>query len=591
MANALHLTHKIRLTRMLTQHLLLVAGWLPVLFLIHTIQRFSVNVPFLDDWVLVDLFRKVAAGEATVADFFAQHSEHRIVFPRLILTVIAFLTHWNVNYTIASSVGLYLITLLLLYRMASQQTNRSTLHRLASLGTSLALFSFIQFQNWLWDFQIAWFLVNTCLVLSVFWLATGTHPIWLRVTSAAICCTVASFSLAQGLLTWIAVVPMLLTLKDDRRSQRRIHILLVWAVLCIGCVSLYFYGYAHPSYRPSVFDFLSQPIAACIYFLTLLGNALVYHSDLAAVVGGLLLLNFLVFVVLCFSLRGSGFAQAAACWISIGLFAILFACVTTVGRLTLVGIASAYSTRYTTPTLLLIVALLQLWRLVLAEWVPVKQSNLAMMLVVGLLVIQTLINTNRAIPEAQQHQANLTFGKTCLELSEHIGSAIDTGLRLIRDNDLDTSFLRRSVRELNQLGWRKDPRSLALLATASPHYGNLDLPKSTATGTPLIQKSCLNCNGLIEMAGWAILPKQRKPATLVLVSYGNTFFSTASVNLPSSDVASALNSKRYDVSRWRLKFPADALPVGDTVLKAWVYDPKKAQLVKLPGEVAVRVTR
>src|SRR5205823_6120927 len=43
------------------------------------------------------LFEKMQDGTLGVADFFAQHNEHRIFFPRLIFFALGRLTHWNIR--------------------------------------------------------------------------------------------------------------------------------------------------------------------------------------------------------------------------------------------------------------------------------------------------------------------------------------------------------------------------------------------------------------------------------------------------------------------------------------------------------------
>lgn len=57
----------------------------PFLVLAVMIAVFAVNVPFLDQWELVELFRKYHEGQLGFADFFAQHNEHRLLFPRLVM--------------------------------------------------------------------------------------------------------------------------------------------------------------------------------------------------------------------------------------------------------------------------------------------------------------------------------------------------------------------------------------------------------------------------------------------------------------------------------------------------------------------------
>src|SRR5881392_719350 len=76
--------------------LLLIAA--PPLLIGFLIFRDGVDTPFWDQWDgTAPLFEKMAAGTLGFADFFAQHNEHRIFFPRLISFGLGWLTHWNVR--------------------------------------------------------------------------------------------------------------------------------------------------------------------------------------------------------------------------------------------------------------------------------------------------------------------------------------------------------------------------------------------------------------------------------------------------------------------------------------------------------------
>src|SRR5260370_28670478 len=76
--------------------LLLIA--VPPLLIGLLIFRDGVDVPFWDEWDGTSpLFEKMAAGTLGFAYFFAQHNEHRILFPRLIFFGLGRLTHWNIR--------------------------------------------------------------------------------------------------------------------------------------------------------------------------------------------------------------------------------------------------------------------------------------------------------------------------------------------------------------------------------------------------------------------------------------------------------------------------------------------------------------
>src|SRR5882724_12820993 len=56
----------------------------PPLLIGLLIFRNGVDTPFGDEWDgTAPLFEKMAAGTLGFADFFAQHNQHRILFPRL----------------------------------------------------------------------------------------------------------------------------------------------------------------------------------------------------------------------------------------------------------------------------------------------------------------------------------------------------------------------------------------------------------------------------------------------------------------------------------------------------------------------------
>src|SRR3989442_15697534 len=68
----------------------------PVLALIILVQLYGVNIPFWDQWEMVPLFQKYRSGELEWGDLWAQHAEHRIFFPRLIMLGLAVLSDWNI---------------------------------------------------------------------------------------------------------------------------------------------------------------------------------------------------------------------------------------------------------------------------------------------------------------------------------------------------------------------------------------------------------------------------------------------------------------------------------------------------------------
>src|SRR5205823_9887048 len=70
----------------------------PPLLIGILIFKNGVDTPVLDQWDgTAPIFEKMQDGTLGVADFFVQHNEHRIFFPRLIFFALGRLTHWNIR--------------------------------------------------------------------------------------------------------------------------------------------------------------------------------------------------------------------------------------------------------------------------------------------------------------------------------------------------------------------------------------------------------------------------------------------------------------------------------------------------------------
>ncbi len=81
----------------------------PLVFLLCVIFKYAVAVPYWDQWELVPLLEKMDAGGLTFHDLWAQHNEHRILFPKIIMLALARLTGWNTYYELTVNVVLALV--------------------------------------------------------------------------------------------------------------------------------------------------------------------------------------------------------------------------------------------------------------------------------------------------------------------------------------------------------------------------------------------------------------------------------------------------------------------------------------------------
>ncbi|MDV2992023.1 MAG: hypothetical protein N4J56_001677 [Chroococcidiopsis sp. SAG 2025] len=346
---------------------LLFAYLIPPAVTLSFIAIFSVNAPFWDQWSLVALLEKITTSKASFVDFFAQHNEHRILFPKVIYIGLAFFSKWDVRYESYFSVFLVAINSLVFYKISTlnAKKNLSISKHLTNILTCVLLFSIVQYENWLWGFQLAWFLVNTCLAIAVLIISlSNNYP--KRLYLAVIPCFIASFSLAHGLLTWLAVIPSIVSIKGNARQKKtRITI---WLLLFLINFVAYFINYHKPNHHPTTLFFLKNPLATLHYFFTLLGTPLIYKAILPTLAG---IIFFGVFLLLTFHfVKKTNFTLninlEVASWISIGLFAILFALVTTLGRAGY-GVGHAMSVKYITSSILLIISTIHLLQIFLSN--------------------------------------------------------------------------------------------------------------------------------------------------------------------------------------------------------------------------------
>jgi hypothetical protein len=484
--------------------------------------------------------------------------------------------------------------IILSYVLIQQISFRQTLRKdtgfwLTSLSISIIITSFVQVENLLWGFQIAWFLISFCLILAIFLLTSQIRSIWLKVLLGGTVCIIASFSSAHGLMTWLAVIPCILTLAHESnqiKTKSAIKVVLCWSVLFVLSCLIYFYHYQKPSGHPDTLFFVKHLDISLNYFFSLLGTPLLANSDLGWLTGLVISANFFWFLIRYLKNPYSEFSRQASPWLSMGLFSFLFTLITTVGRSSF-GVTQAYSSRYTSITILLIIALLQLWRL---ESFKLPNYRWQYLIVTSILTVLVSISSIDQIPVAQAGKLDREWSRSCLEIAESVDRGLDSCLQRLFP---DPKLLREQTKVLNQIGFRQDPDSLNFIAAQNNSYGVLDSPQASEQALS-IEKTCLNCTQEITFAGWAILPNKLKPASLVLISHSpdksksETILETVSVGLPSPDVAEALQSARYAHARWSVAVPIKQLPVGETALKAWVYDKEGQQFIKL-NEIKVKV--
>ncbi len=306
----------------------------PFVVLVWFVVHFGVNVPIADDWPFAYFFHAIRFKTATFDDFFALANEHRLFFPKLIWTPLAFATHWNLKAELVLDLVLALIIFTVFYRIVLRQAQFTggSLLNAANFATSLFLFSLVQYETWLLGVMGAVLLVHALLALAIaVCFLERLHP-WWRFVLAAVFCFVASFSMLQGLASWLAMVPCIFRLQRGERKFRKLYI---WLLLFAASFALYSYHFKFTAWAGDTSsDFLGHPLRSAGFFLALLGAPFSWSdaaipASTACLLGGIILLSFLGCLLM---LRGYARNDVIAPWLSLGLFGLFYAVMVTAGR-------------------------------------------------------------------------------------------------------------------------------------------------------------------------------------------------------------------------------------------------------------------
>lgn len=250
--------------------LLLLLAVLPPVLTAGLILFFGVNLPYWDEWVHLQTVVKFVDGKLTFADLFAQYNESRKVFPRLAIIGLNLTTGGDQRAQMMLSWVLACITTALLSVLARRTMPQHWTALTAMV--SLLLFSWAQWQNWLWGIQFVCFVPLACLAGIL--LVTTPRPdaapkLALRTGACAVLCVLATYSYANGMLLWPLAFVALVTMPGASQGRRSLVGFGIVAAVSIGA---YFAAYQRPMWTPTLGDALADPVRLAGYFIVLIGG-------------------------------------------------------------------------------------------------------------------------------------------------------------------------------------------------------------------------------------------------------------------------------------------------------------------------------
>jgi hypothetical protein len=560
----------------------------PPLLIGLLIFRGGVDVPVMDEWDgTAPLFEKMADGSLRFGDFYAQHNEHRILFPRLIFFALGRLTHWDVR---AEFWAIWLLTLTCLFniwRIAHLRNSVSMFWLL--FAASLLLFNPQNVANFLWGFQLGFLLPLACITASIWMAAYLSYPF--NFLAAIILCTICTFSIGGGFTSWLLTTPILLFAQRQSNSPASKKWWVTWVILfCLELVA-YFWGYKKPPYHPPIWWFLWHPIVAAEYILSFFGGPFSRGPNLPPVpvalsTGGLLLVMLLIAALYIWKKWSD---RSLLCevlpWLVLAMVSVTYAILIMIGRAGF-GSDQARSARYLPFAVMLPIALLGLGPLIYSHWAHlastrglwVAKGSLALSILV--LAFFTAMSFVGGLPFWPMYQQLGGYRKTLVAfinvLPETNGLAATVGR---------PSTVKTAVNVLNRIGYWRPPliRSNLIGDIASEADASASGGFQFNEGEP----------GWINAGGSVFLPNQQRPADAILITCDNA----AARGKPQICAITAVGSS-YKMAglralwnasalrlTWNSRFPRGRLPKGQYFyLEAWAFNADKSRAYRLPGD-------
>jgi hypothetical protein len=543
----------------------------------------GVNVPFADEWWYAGLVKTVGSGQASFMTFWSPNNEHRMVIPRLEFSTLALLTHWNSKFLMI--VGWLVIGIVMIFLFAQfkqlQSPARPILWTVAVSVSAMALFSLVQYENWLWAYQFAFFFIQCAVVVSLFLICRSKISLWFRLLTVTLLGVAASFTSAQGLLVW-PVLLLCLFLTDDSLKNKLIGVfcLLIFAGITFA---LYFHGLPHSEelhLRPH--QVMAKPQLPIFGFLGLVGNPLTYWISFerrphrAWIVG---LSETIVFLLLTWLVIRRRKLPAAAPWLGLGLYAYVFCLVTTYGRLGMGYTGGFLASRYTTHVLLLSIAILGLLLIVLDRqdqesieyppWLNRILTPAAIFVIFGIAAL-IVLGDLQAFKSGLIEKRDRSIAKRLLPFFAYFDPEVDgavTGPFYPLCPLRCTGILAVGLRPLSAEGYFRQVNNVSFRESASEATGSYCVGR-------LGEKRYL---GIVEQ-GWTLSGTATfdfSADLIFLKPIGQDRFIAATMlqRLPHNDKANDY--------QWDLFLSPFIIPNPDIPLEMWVYNQRANEFVKV----------
>ena len=375
------------------------------------VAAYGVNGLWFDDWGFVSLVHAAHSGHFSLGSVWAQHNENRMAIPYLAMLAVALPTHYDTKVVMLLDAVLFVAIFGVWLAIVSSFCQRRVTLPLV-LVCGVVWFSLADWQNALWGFQLAWYLILGALMAMLLLLLNRSPVRWEfgRLLGAVALAVVASYSSAQGLFLWpVGLICLAWGWRGPRRPRARIEAP-VWVGAGAVVTAIYFLGYSGNGFSPNVL--VHNPRLVVDSVLANIGNVFPSSSPLLGlheVLGGVILVA--TGTISYLSLRDPKLEPRGALPLCLLVFALLFDLSVTTDRL-IFGLALSVTSRYTMANLLLPLGLIAYGWSRLPSPSLVRRPPTAIIAIGGvcgaLIAGQFAVSTVYGLRQAAQHRAAMT---------------------------------------------------------------------------------------------------------------------------------------------------------------------------------------
>lgn len=335
----------------------------PLILIVSTI-RWSVDVPFWDEWDWADLVYHARTGTLTFAEIVAPHNEHRNTIPNIVFVLLDRFGSWHVFHEQLVSLAIIIGGQIVLWRLI-RRTVPGARGAMTFAAMSFVVCGLGQWENFALGYNIGWNICTTAAIAVVALLSARRRTGW-HVALAAAIAFAASFSSGQGLLLWpVGLLTIALVPRNARRSAT------AWMLAGVVVIALFYTDYHVVASGQGAR--LGDALPCVVYALTYLGSALRDGSgNVQATIGGVVLAAaFCIVTWADVAHRERSTMVRHAPWYAFALYALLGAAFTAAARVRM-GLDSATANHYVAVALFLELAIVGL---VASSWPRLRGSS------------------------------------------------------------------------------------------------------------------------------------------------------------------------------------------------------------------------